>query len=307
MKLLLITSLLINLPPAFGLDDPAVAPKGTSFFERFFAQASVQPAAAPEPAVRPKSTPPPNWPDAGPRNPNRPPSVGSRLKGEYRVTAAGAGRAVLRPSAEDSALRIVAEFGAAEAAPAEGTALTLTADSGYTVTRVQPSAVGPVNVFVRADTGTEVAPPLSLKWGQSIDQIEKMLGNLRGVNVTRQQEGSEEVVQAEGALPRGMHRWLFGFGQGVLTRMAVVYEKPEQETASIEEKFRSAAEGYTKRYGEGERLTASIEGEPVPPPIRWKKPNTELTMRFVKTREGEEAEAKLRIEAIYAHTPAAGK
>jgi hypothetical protein len=303
MKPLLITSFLVGLSPAFGVDGTPATSKDTSFFDRVTGEVSRQRAAAAAPAADSQSTPPVNWPD--PAKP-RTPSVGSRLKGEFRVTAAGEGRAVLRPLPDDNAMRITAEFGAAEAVPPEGTQLTLTDATSFIVTRVEPSAAGRLNVFVRADTGAEIPPPLNLKWGESMEAMWRFLGNLRNISVTRRRESGEEVMQVEGAFP-GIRRMLFGFHDAVLSRVVVLYEKPEKETESVDEKFRAVAENITKRYGNGERLTLAKEGEPEPLPIRWKKPHTELTMQFVKTQEGQETEAKLRIETAYAHTPAGAK
>src|SRR5262245_34134053 len=133
MKALLVVALLMVLTPAFAAD-PAPAGERSTLFQRLFGADQAQGG---DPAPAPKRIAPAEVPVAG-----------SKLTGAFRVTAAGGRRAVLRSDARGNALRVIADFPAAEAVPAMGTELTLTEASGFAVTHLQWASDGTLNVYV---------------------------------------------------------------------------------------------------------------------------------------------------------------
>jgi hypothetical protein len=70
------------------------------------------------------------------------------LRGEFRVTAAGENRAVLRVPGAD-ATRIIAEFPAGANAPGEGQTISRDENRPFQVTDIRRGADGQVNVYVR--------------------------------------------------------------------------------------------------------------------------------------------------------------
>lgn len=71
------------------------------------------------------------------------------LIGDYKVTASGGNRAVLRSMNKDLKVRVIAEYSAPAAPPAEGTELTLDQSRGLLIQRVLKTADGPLSVYVR--------------------------------------------------------------------------------------------------------------------------------------------------------------
>ena len=74
------------------------------------------------------------------------------LRGNFNVSAAGAGRAVLRGQRGSRDIRVIAEFPGDAAVPPEGQSFSRDAQRPFEVTRVEQGADGQINVYVREVT-----------------------------------------------------------------------------------------------------------------------------------------------------------
>lgn len=74
------------------------------------------------------------------------------LRGDFNVSAAGAGRAVLRSQRGGRDIRVIAEFPGDAAVPSEGQSFSRDAQRPFEITRVEQGGDGQINVYVREVT-----------------------------------------------------------------------------------------------------------------------------------------------------------
>lgn len=70
------------------------------------------------------------------------------MRGDFKVTAAGDNRAILRVGGEDTT-RIIAEFPAGINPPGEGSSISRDESRPFQITDIRRGADGNVNVYVR--------------------------------------------------------------------------------------------------------------------------------------------------------------
>jgi hypothetical protein len=82
------------------------------------------------------------------------PSAGERnyLRGDFKVTAAGPGRAVLRGTSGGRNARVIVDFPDGAAVPAEGASFSRDGQRPFEITSVEEGPDGQVNIYVREVT-----------------------------------------------------------------------------------------------------------------------------------------------------------
>jgi hypothetical protein len=107
----------------------------------------------------------------------------------------------------------------------------------------------------------DINPPFSLHWGESEDQIERLLKGAKVRIVQRRVVEGREAWDVEGLLQTGLKRTVFYFQRGELVEVELQYQKDDWDEAKYDTFMGDVRRRLEQTYGQGQLIARKKEHE----------------------------------------------
>lgn len=118
----------------------------------------------------------------------------------------------------------------------------------------------------------EIKPPFNLRWGETAERLERLLGGAKAKIVSRRSIEGREAWNVEGLLQAGLKRTVFYFIGGELVEVELQYQKEEWDEAKYDGFMGDVRRKLEQRYGQGQLIARKKEpdGDIMQTLVGWK-------------------------------------
>jgi hypothetical protein len=118
----------------------------------------------------------------------------------------------------------------------------------------------------------EIQPPFKLRWGETVDRMEKLLKGAKATIVQRRNVEGREAWDVEGLLQAGLRRTVFYFQGGELVEVELQYQKDDWDEAKYDGFMGDVRRRLEQRYGQGQLIARKkeVQGDIVQTLVGWK-------------------------------------
>jgi hypothetical protein len=130
----------------------------------------------------------------------------------------------------------------------------------------------------------DIQPPFKLRWGETVDRMEKLLKGAKATIVQRRNIEGREAWDVEGLLQAGLRRTVFYFQGGELVEVELQYQKDDWDEAKYDGFMGDVRKRLEQRYGTGQLIARKkeVQGDIVQTLVGWKwnQNNTAIELVF---------------------------
>jgi len=117
----------------------------------------------------------------------------------------------------------------------------------------------------------EINPPFGLRWGETAQRLEKLLGGAKATIVDKRFADGKEAWDVEGLLQTGLKRTVFYFHRGELVEVELQYQQDGWDDAHYTTLMNDVRKRLEQRYGEGQLVARRTE----------QAPDTDVTQKII--------------------------
>ena len=124
----------------------------------------------------------------------------------------------------------------------------------------------------RTGWAEEIKPPFNLRWGETVERMEKLLTGAKAKIITRRNVEGREAWDVEGLMQAGLKRTVFYFVGGELVEVELQYQKDEWDEAKYDGFMGDMRRHLEQRYGLGQLISRKKEpdGQVMQTLVGWK-------------------------------------
>ncbi len=124
----------------------------------------------------------------------------------------------------------------------------------------------------RRGVAEEIKPPFNLRWGETAERMQRLLGGAKAKIVTRRNVEGREAWDVEGLVQAGLKRTVFYFVGGELVEVELQYQKDDWDESKYDGFMGDVRRRLEQRYGQGQLISRKKEpdGEVMQTLVGWK-------------------------------------
>ena len=108
----------------------------------------------------------------------------------------------------------------------------------------------------------EINPPFGLHWGESSDQLERLLIGAKATIVDRHLVDGKEAWDVEGLLQAGLRRTVFYFHRGELVEVELQYQQDGWDDSRYTTLMTDVKKRLEQKYGDGQLIARRTDQAP---------------------------------------------
>jgi len=147
----------------------------------------------------------------------------------------------------------------------------------------------------------EINPPFGLRWGETAQRLERLLGGAKAKIVDRRFVDGKEAWEVEGLLQTGLRRTVFYFHRGELVEVELQYQQDGWDDNRYTVLMGDVRKRLEQRYGEGQLIARRTEQAPqsdVTQKIigyKWNQNNTAIELVYFAASNASQAYRTLSV------------
>jgi hypothetical protein len=108
----------------------------------------------------------------------------------------------------------------------------------------------------------DINPPFGLRWGETAQRLERLLGGAKATIVDKRFVDGKEAWDVEGLLQTGLKRTVFYFHRGELVEVELQYQQDGWDDAHYTGLMEDVRKRLQQKYGDGQLIARRTEQAP---------------------------------------------